>query len=86
MKKPLKTQHGTESHAGLSEELEVSGYYKSTKENAAPVDAAWNPQYALFRKFMQKARDDSGYQHPPSLLLRTAWTQSACLRRKAGMS
>jgi hypothetical protein len=33
----------------------------ATKENAAPFDAAWNPQYALFRKFMQNTSDDSEY-------------------------
>lgn len=36
-----------------------------TKENAAPFDAAWNPQYALFRKFMQNANADSGYSILP---------------------
>jgi hypothetical protein len=41
----------------------------ATKENAAPFDAALNPQYALFRNFMQNAGDDSGYQHPPSSLM-----------------
>ncbi|GAC1329694.1 MAG: hypothetical protein NVSMB28_26750 [Collimonas sp.] len=37
----------------------------ATKENAAPFDAAWKPQYALFRKFMQSADADSGYLIPP---------------------
>ncbi|AMP01793.1 hypothetical protein CAter282_4026 [Collimonas arenae] len=36
----------------------------TTKENAAPCDAAWNPQYALFRKFMQKPVIDTGYIKP----------------------
>jgi len=37
----------------------------TTKENAAPYDAAWNPQYALFRTFMQNPAIDTGYIKRP---------------------
>ena len=41
------------------------------KKNAAPIGAACKPQYALFRYFLQKTNEND---------------QSACLRKKAGMS
>ncbi|HWW04127.1 hypothetical protein [Collimonas sp.] len=70
MMKPRKpaTLSQAEQYAGISEASEL---VDATKENAAPFDAAWNPQYALFRKFMQKTGADSEYKNSPSSLART---------------